>query len=160
MLFPFWRLKAVVVPPVCPEGEQMVNGGFETGDSTGWTGPFLNIVTDPVHSGVYACELGYQLYMSQTLAETITVDCIESWDVWVYGSLGGGGYKAALAIIVTYTDATTTSWTEYNLDPAWLKIDILSHLESGKTVESIYFHSIDDVAFYVTVDDCSLIGKG
>jgi hypothetical protein len=53
----------------------IVNGGFETGDFTGWTQSgnlgSTSVVTSPVHSGHFAAELGPDLlngFLSQTLA--------------------------------------------------------------------------------------------
>lgn len=66
---------AAVALAVPASANLIVNGGFETGDFTGWlhTGNlgFTNVVTTPVHSGHFAAALGpvgSDGFLSQTLA--------------------------------------------------------------------------------------------
>ena len=158
---PFWYFN----PPisVCPEGEQIVNGGFETGDFTGWieTGNNQEITSFDPHSGAYCVNLYmFQSWIGaikQELIEPISYSCIDSFTTWFAAGQSGGDY---LTITVTYTDDTTTEWTEFTgADVDWHEINIKSHLDEAKSVKSIEFKmpagSVD-----VRIDDVSLIGLG
>jgi hypothetical protein len=148
---------------VCPSGEQIVNGGFETGDFTGWiqTGNNQEITTFDPHSGTYCANLyRFQTYIGgikQELTEPISFNCIDTFEAWFAAGQSSGDY---LTIVITYSDDTTTEWTEFTgPDVDWHKIDIKSHLDSSKSVKAIEFKmpvgSLD-----IRIDDVSLIGAG
>jgi hypothetical protein len=64
-----------VFAPLGARADLVTNGGFETGDFTGWTlsgnSGFISIVTSPVHSGNFAASfgaIGSDTILSQNLA--------------------------------------------------------------------------------------------
>jgi len=149
--------------PSCPSGEQIINGGFETGDFTGWeeTGNNQEISTFDPHSGTYCVNLynfgGYVGAIKQELSEPISYDCINSFTAWF---AAGASYGDYLKIIITYSDNTTTEWTEFTgADNDWHEINIKSHLDPNKSVKAIEFQMTDD-SEDVRIDDISLIGSG
>jgi len=155
-MHPFWWFKA---PPIsCPSGEQIINGGFETGDLTGWEGGF-NIGVNGIfaHSGNYYAWLDTGNWAWQTLAEAILVECIASFTLWLKCP---DPYNQPARITITYSDDTTTeidvatssSWTEFNLLP---------YLVAGKSVKTLTILCKDEPPYQtLSVDDVSLIGTG
>lgn len=156
-MFPFWRLKVIPIP--CPSGEQIADGGFESGGYVYWNIPYGEIVTDHPHTGSYCVHLSYQGDMDQTLATPILVECIKSFKCWIFGYDSLGQHSNAL-VRVTYTDDITTVIYQDALDGSWSEMDILPYLTAGKTVKSIYIKSWRDWAYNLWIDDVSLIGKG
>lgn len=68
----------------------VVNGGFETGDFTGWTiDPVsypMYIVTSPVYSGTYAAQIAGYSYGADTLTQTIATTGGDEYTLsfWIY----------------------------------------------------------------------------
>jgi len=148
-LFPFWWLKK----PPCPSGEQIINGGFETGDFTGWVCTDGWVTTDNPHSGVYCAEIwpsgSRELY--QVLTSPIPVYCIASFDFW-YRNAASTYFK------VVYSDGTSTDWVPLPDVTDWTHYDILPHLDSSKMVSEIHF--LNGWVQPLYIDDVSLMGSG
>jgi hypothetical protein len=152
----------------CPSGEQIVNGGFETGDFTGWTcgGYSPRITSWYSHSGIYSCWLAYNYceyiasWVRQDLTSPITVACVKTFKLYI--GYFAGERKAKVTII--YTDAT-----EQNIEVTlvgdvdvgvWDEVDLLSYLLTGKTVQAIKISNDVAGGSTILVDDVTLVGKG
>jgi hypothetical protein len=156
----------------CPSGEQIVNGGFEKGDFTGWTygttdgGSLPTITSDYSHSGTYSCWLYYDYcrliagWIRQDLVTSINVDCVKNFKLYI------GYYAGTRKVKVTliYTDGT-----EQNIEVTlagdvevgyWDEVDLLSYLLTGKTVQAIKISNQVTGGSDILVDDVSLEGKG
>lgn len=127
------------------------NGGFETGDFTGWTQGgntgFTGVGTGPVHSGDYAADFGpvgstggisqdlttsngQQYHLSFWLANdggTPNSVAVQFGGTTVYSAsdLGGFGYTQ-YDFYPTATGATTTLSFSFRQDPAWYHLDDVS----------------------------------
>jgi hypothetical protein len=135
---------------VCPSGEQVVNGGFETGDFTGWNhdiGGYALIRDFNVHSGSYCCELEGFGFISQDLSNEIPQQCFVGSSVFgYYYSLDKPSYGTLThkwRVTLTYTDDSTTivdydettsgdgNYTPYSF------ADLKAYVEAGKTLKTI-----------------------
>jgi len=141
-LHPFWRL---VVPP-CPEGEQIENGGFETGDLTGWS-HYNGTVTDQyAHSGYYAIRL-YQNWYQQEEDLSVPKRCLQTFGFWAYRVRPGNTYK------ILYTDGSDSGEISIPYTLVWTYVDAKAQVADGKAVKNIFFRGgtvgpgwVDDVS--------------
>jgi|GEM_PF-5538115 len=68
----------------------IINGGFETGDFSGWTtGPISypeSIVTGPVNSGTFAAQIAGYSFAPDTLSQTVSDTAGQSYvlDFWLF----------------------------------------------------------------------------
>lgn len=154
---------------VCPEGEQIVNGGFETGDFTGWNYGDTNyavVSSEYPRSGSYACELRGSGWIKQDLANPVPEKCFTGTskfgfyagnDIIYYGSL-----TFFFRATIIYTDETTTivdfEWyTTPDQQTAYQYVDLKPYVTPGKIIKSIKIERlasnedvwIDDVTCYV-----------
>jgi hypothetical protein len=133
----------------------VVNGGFETGDFTGWTlvgTPGANFVsTNFVHSGNYAAYLGEPVTMgtlSQTLATT--VNTTYTIDFWFAGdgdtpseftaSIGG------TQLVDLVNPPFDTVYREYTF-----------HFVATSVATVLRFGFMDGAAGYLNLDDVSVV---
>lgn len=149
--------------PICPTGEQIVNGGFESA-FTGWvkTGS-LEVVDYDKHGGVYSVRNPTgepEATLTQTLATPMPGSCVTDMHLWMMASYSasppaGGKIKVS----IEYTDDTHDEATKEITSPetdTWVLFDLLSYVNATKTIESIV------ITFYlcnfssVWVDDVSL----
>jgi Carbohydrate binding domain len=135
------------------KADQVVNGGFETGDFTGWN---LSGNTDdtyvlsfPVHSGYFAAGLsndGTDGYLSQTIS-TLTVGQQYQLSYWLYSdgytpnefSVSFGG-----ATLFSQTDIPYQPYTEY------------TYLVTATSTSSELTFGFQDAPGYLYLDDVSL----
>ncbi|MBU1066967.1 hypothetical protein KKE60_04235, partial [Patescibacteria group bacterium] len=91
---------------ISPEEEQMTNGGFETGDFTGYTYAEDTVQDTFVHTGTYAARLTTAAgnYLRQTFATSIPVANVKSLTFWAIVWLQ---YTTFANVIIGYTDGTT-----------------------------------------------------
>lgn len=141
----------------CPSGEQFVNGGFETGDFTGWTHTGgWKIFPYDYHTGLYSAMTSADGVLEQDFSSPIPVACFKTFEVWVAGT-----YYApcvlqcgSMYIDILYSDLTYTriDWTAPS--GAWTLINLLSYVEAGKKVTGVRFTW---VRYNVLVDDASAV---
>ena len=104
----------------------VVNGGFETGDFTGWTQSgslsFTSVNSDLVHSGNFSAELGptSEGFLDQNI---VTVPGqMYTVDFWLaqglFGGAGPNDFSASFAgvTIVSLTDSGPFPYTHYTMD--------------------------------------------
>ena len=150
----------------------VVNGGFETGNFSGWTlessgmGDLTSLNYPPVagnpHSGSYSIQTGYYdigqggnhflAYCDFTLAQKlmpVLSSNISEVSCWMYGV--GGFLK------INYTDGTS-SWTNFTSVPfgPWTKFSILPDL--GKIIDSVIINGVSGGQHFGTnIDDIQVI---
>jgi len=147
---------------VCPSGEQIVNGGFETGDFTGWTleidGTYCSVSSTIKHSGAYSAYIKYNPCLhiggaiKQTFSTAIQGACIESFTLWIYRWSAD-----EITIEVGYSDGTVETWTEKPVSEVWTEVNLKAHLDLTKKVSYIQIHATGGTYY---VDDISLVVKG
>jgi len=137
------------VPPL------IVNGGFETGDLTGWT-QYGNtggtaVVNNPayVHSGNYALEIGPIApgYISQTIPTQIG----HTYDVyfWMQNELGGvNNWELSYA-----NNYPLFSGTD---DPAFGWTDFLTGFRANRLSETLTFEFMNSLSYF-DLDDISIV---
>jgi hypothetical protein len=145
----------------CASGEQIVNGGFETGDFTGWTktgDPW--IVNWDKHSGIYGCETWTINDSIEQEFGAIAYECISTFKFWTKQSFDT--VTAELEVTVTYDDDTQLQWIEGHRGHVnWIETDVKAKLDPTKKVKKIKFRQIVgvDTNGWV-IDDATLIGTG
>lgn len=132
-------------PSPTPTGGNLVtNGGFETGDLSGWTcNTGDTVVTSPVHSGSYALQMVPSSSTTGECDQTITVQANHTYTLAAYVD----GPYAYLG--VTNGSSTWTTSTSYT------KLSVTFTTSASQTSITIYIHG-----WYtqgnVDVDDVSL----
>jgi hypothetical protein len=137
-------LQAISPELVCPSGEQIVNGGFETGDWTGWThSSSCSAIGGPLtHSGNYKARLwrtylggGVWVYgwIRQDFPTSIRAECFTSLGYWCR-------YDQAWSIVlftIGYDDGSVTTIEDTINSDLYVYFDHLSSLTAGKKVAYI-----------------------
>lgn len=126
------------VPQSSPVFEGMTNGGFETGDLTGWTTgitPFTIINTDK-HSGTYcaAANITVGTFLQQILAVNIPAITIFKFGFWFKETINRGTISVIQIIF-------TTSTINFNCPNVtdWTYVDLISVIQSnmGSTLQGV-----------------------
>ena len=150
---------------VCPSGEQITNGGFETGDLTGFTTTGTVVISSwSPHTGTYDCLLDD--YPSLPSIEqdilaikgySISVKCISSMTLWARLDTGNGDFT----VLITYSDGSTTTIPLNTILLTYEQFDLLPYLDTSKSVSKINISlPATGMSFKIFFDDISLIGKG
>jgi hypothetical protein len=143
-------LQAISPELVCPSGEQIVNGGFETGDFTGWTktGDFAVYASNfpPSYEGTYFARNEYYIgksgVISQNLANEVPVACFGESSIFQIACWGerrpSPPQGAVITIDIIYSDGseTTVQW-EAPENEVWAVVNLKPYLEAGKKVKGI-----------------------
>lgn len=131
----------------CPSGEQITNGGFETGDFTGWSHNLWQYVSSGYpSSGSYACELQAYGWIAQDLANPVLAECLTDSSVLGFYAGNDTVYYFSLTFYfratLTYDDESTTVVDfEWNTIPdqqtPYEFVNLKPYVEAGKTLKSI-----------------------
>jgi len=139
---PFWYF---IPPPfACPEGEQVVNGGFETGDWTGWTYSTENnsaIGSSNPRSGKYHARLWRGMnplppwnwvygWIRQDFPVPIRAECFTAFGYWARVDQA----IAYATFTIGYDDGSQMVMDDLIIDASYRYHDHLSSLASGKKV--------------------------
>lgn len=159
-LHPFWWLVAPEI--VCPEGEQIVNGGFEDGLDDWDAG--VNAYTTTIYKRSGNRSLGLTAYsdpnlawVKQTLATSVPVECVDEFKLYCHADWNAT--EKQLKVTIGYTDTSTTEITlTFTATYTWVEKDLKSYLSAGKTVEYVKIETLS--VMDINVDDVSLIGTG
>jgi hypothetical protein len=133
----------------------ITNGGFETGDFTGWTQGgntgFTFVSTGYAHSGTYGAQLGpvgSDGYLSQTLATT--PGNLYTFSFWLQGSgRTPNDFSASFngVTVYTVTDSPAFSYTEFTF----------TGLLATSSSTTVQFAFRDDPSYW-GLDDVSVSG--
>lgn len=139
-----------------PPSERVVNGGFETGNFTGWVlSPGINYTTvvsgdaTRVHAGTYGLETGPSPigYMSQSIVTSAGQTYTFSY--WLYSDAGSGTEFIAYwngVILDDFADLGAVGWTQH------------SHtVTASGSASEVKFGMYNSPAYW-GVDDISVIG--
>jgi hypothetical protein len=134
----------------------ITNGGFETGDFTGWITNPLSFpeytVTAPVESGVYAAQIAGFAFGPDTLTQNVTTTAGQSY-VLSFGYFQDGGIPSGLSAI---WDGVTVYMQVPDTDTGGAYQDV-SVTVVGQGSDSLVFSAYNDPA-YTYLDDVSLTG--
>jgi len=144
----------------CPSGEQIGNGGFETGDFPPWEhSANVEIWSGVPRTGTYYCIiLDFDDWVKQTLSVRVPVKCVTTFEAYVW--LSGPVWTNLGKIIVGYTNGTTSEMTIEGIGD-YEEQDIKPILVSGRTISYVEFLAITGGTRLdcggMAVDDVSLI---
>jgi hypothetical protein len=131
----------------------IVNGGFETGDFTGWTTGANSfpqfIVTSPVHSGTHAAEVAGFSSNPDTLSQTVTTSAGQIYNLSFGRDVAGGGPTELLQV---YWDGVL-KFSELN--PGAQPYQQFSFNVVGTGSDTVLFKVANDPSF-TYLDDVSL----
>jgi len=141
---------------VCPSGEQITNGGFETGDLSGWSYSDASVVTDSPHSGTYHLRFDNPAGWIEQNISNVPVSCVKKFSFWYKRSQSWA--TTILRIYITYTDNT---FTEVVIGGAgspvnYEEVDLLPELESGKVIKKLRIEQDPFGDWTADIDDISL----
>lgn len=134
--------------------EQTVNGGFETGDLTGYEiDGDPEIITSNKHGGVYACRFSEYEHLWQDFPNIATND-ITSSGCWLYYTQTSGPNPVSFNIYLVYNSGyTTVEVTLYS--GVWTYVNLKSSMEADKLLAVIeFFDGFGD--YQIDLDDFSV----
>ncbi len=144
----------VVVASSGARADLIVNGGFETGDFTGWTTGANSfpeyITTSPVHSGRFAAQVAGYSGNPDTLSQTITTTTPgQDYTLSFWRDVAGGGPTESMSV----SWDGTTIWSELNPGARPYQQFVLDVVGTGN--DTLVFTTANDPSF-TFLDDVSL----
>jgi len=150
----------------CPTGEQVKNGGFETGDFTNWNhSGDIEISSYKKHSGTYSARnVGGDVgIIYQTFDQTIPTSCFttsSTFRAWIWGQWSPSPpYSGVFTAKIYYKDGTYTTVTRETTeseDETWVEWDLKPYLEAGKEVRQVRFELDAKWMYFMYIDDISV----
>ncbi|NTU43351.1 MAG: PEP-CTERM sorting domain-containing protein [Nitrospirales bacterium] len=139
----------------CAAANMVTNGGFETGDFTGWTitpaasGSFLDVDSNWPHSGVYGAFFGAYDYQDDSISQTISTVPGQSYtfDFWISNLEYGNDHFQAFwdgASVLDLFDSPAFDYTYY------------SFIETASGPSTTIQFSSYDIVYYYDLDDVSV----
>ena len=157
----FWALGALAAAALLSTSagaaELVSNGGFETGDFSGWTAnPVsfpMDVITNTVEQGTYAAEIAGFDYGPNTLTQDITDVSGQSYllSFWRYQDTGTPN-----GLDVTWNGVSVFSEVNNSLGAGWQNF---TATVTGHGVDALSFSAWNDPA-YTYVDNISVTGGG
>jgi hypothetical protein len=152
MLLTLMSLVLVMLPGMALSTQLVTNGGFETGNFSGWTQSgntgFTGVGTSPVHSGTYAAffgPIGSLGYLSQTL--TTSPGGIYDLSFWLENS-GGTPNEFQVSwnenVIFDQSNLPGFTFTSESF-PGLIATELTTELKFGFRQDPSYFY-FDDVS--------------
>ncbi len=138
--------------------EFIQNGGFETGDLTGWGGPSPNpnpwiVVSNDPYTGYYSA---YNPVQSSAVAETtlfqsfapVSVGRILTAGFWYYHQYGDG--SIGLATLLSFADGTSVQDSLYADDPSYHE-GVWTHFSWMPLLAAYPSETLSEVGFFPKV---------
>jgi hypothetical protein len=145
---------ALLVSSVRQANAGIINGGFETGDFTGWTvDPHPSfpeyIVTSPVHSGTFAAQIAGFSSSPDTLSQTVSTTLGQHYTLSFWREVDDGNRVTSLAL--SWDNVTIFSELNNGAQPyTQFSFDVV-----GTGSDTLVFTTANDPSF-TYLDDVSL----
>lgn len=138
--------------------EQIVNGGFETGDFTGWTitegSP--EVTSQEAYSGVYSACLPRDENVTSRIKQILSGYPVAQITSLTFAAKIENESGGSFTVKFYYSDGSTYEDTELVADNLWnAPFDVTEFLDPEKTLSGIEFYMAEPGTLYI--DDVSLL---